>query len=94
MGGHSGELPNETNWNSLSHEPELTSVNRDERRVGAFDPIIVNRAIEANKPSKIVLNHMDYVIEKEAKTFLFKVENSLNRRVDYLGFGPESFVPR
>lgn len=94
MGGHSGELPNETNWDSLSHEPELTSVNRDERRVGAFDPIIVNRAIEANKPSKIVLNHMDYVIEKEAKTFLFKVENSLNRRVDYLGFGPESFVPR
>ncbi len=43
---------------------EYTTVTRRVRRVGMFDATLVRRAINANQPDRIVLNHLDYVDSK------------------------------
>lgn len=48
VAGDSGPLKGETSWAELGLEPELTTVTRKVRRVGAWDPGLVARAVEAN----------------------------------------------
>jgi len=70
------------------------------RRVGEFDPEIVRRAIQANQPTRIVLNHLDYVdpevrqgfLTAKAHAFVEKVETAIGRHVDWLGVGPDRVV--
>jgi hypothetical protein len=52
-------------------------------------------AIKVNRPSKIVLNHLDYICspnvegrDKLVRNFVFKVEESIKRGIEFLGFGP------
>ncbi len=108
VGGNSGPLPNEIDWDTLTHESgsltpiiEYTSVTKNTRRVANFDPNIVYQAILANQPTRIVLNHLDYIdiaCKKTRKTtakissFVTAVECSIKRKIDYLGFGPDSLV--
>ena len=40
---------------------EFTTVTHKVRRVGRFDASLVRKAIAANRPSRVVLNHLDYV---------------------------------
>jgi adenylosuccinate synthase len=68
VAGDSGPLTNETTWQQIAAEgglpathQEFTTVTKKVRRVGRFDPSVVCRAIQVNKPNRIVLNHLDYV---------------------------------
>ena len=108
VGGHSGPLPEETDWDTISHlsgssmsVSEHTSVTKTLRRVGFFHPDVVRQAIMVNRPTRIVLNHLDYVdsscrhsnaLSKKSSHFVEEVESQINMSFDYLGFGPSSFI--
>ena len=73
------------------------------RRVARFDASVVRSAIEANAPSKIVLNHVDYVdsscrtthyLSQKAEQFVNSVEQEIGAGIDFVGFGPSGVVPR
>ncbi|MBZ9906220.1 adenylosuccinate synthetase [Mesorhizobium sp. BR115XR7A] len=102
VGGNSGPLRDEINWQIVADEAKLpkgfeerTSATNRVRRVGRFDATLVRSAIEVNNPTHIVLNHLDY-IEKNpghlAKEFVESVELSIGRRVDYLGFDATKII--
>lgn len=107
--GNSGPLKNEITWEQLSAESgaespivEITSVTKSVRRVARFDPEIVRSAIRANRPTKLVLNHLDYVSSYErAKGQLTAgrlralelIEYAIERRVDWVGLSGELTLP-
>jgi adenylosuccinate synthase len=99
VGGNSGPLPNETTWERLSERLssgttllERTTVTKKVRRVADFDPTIVRRAIAANAPTSIVLNHLDYVpLGPDGygrHRYVEAVERSIGRDVTHIGLGP------
>ena len=107
VGGNSGPLPNEVDWaiigeeSSLPNTMEYTSVTKRQRRVARFDPVIVQKSIISNQPSRIVLNHLDYIDNKSNKSnaltertrrFVADVESSIGRNINYLGFGPDFLI--
>jgi len=109
VAGDSGPLTQETTWKQIAREAgiaadisELTTVTRKVRRVGRFDPEIVRRAIRANGPTRVVLNHLDYVdprmrdgfLTAKAIAFIEKVEAGIGRRIDWLGIGPDQVMDR
>ncbi len=110
VAGESGPLPDETSWKNIGTRAglgsdyfELTTATRKVRRVANFHPEVVRRAIEANRPDRVVLNHMDYFDEHvrhgrfsdEAVSFLERsVEEAVQARVDWIGIGPAQFVER
>ena len=68
VSGDSGPLPHEIDWETVTLESasgspliEYTSVTRQVRRVARFDADIVRKAIVHNNPTRIVLNHVDYL---------------------------------
>lgn len=86
VSGNSGPLPNELTWDSLDIEPEYTSVTNKIRRIGLFDSDIVNRAIQYNNPTSIVLNHVDYIESYK------DIEKLLNKKINYIGNGPDNII--
>jgi adenylosuccinate synthase len=109
VAGDSGPLPGQTSWEEIAAEAgikedirEFTTVTTRLRRVGRFDPEIVRRAIQANQPTRIVLNHLDYVDPKvcersltaKARAFIKMVEDKICRPVDWLGIGPGQMMER
>lgn len=107
VAGDSGPLPKETTWKQImldaGHSEDLreyTTVTKMVRRVGMFDPTVVRRAIDANQPTRIVLNHLDYidasiagnVITTKAEKFVNFVESSIGQGVDYIGVGPAEMI--
>ncbi len=105
VAGNSGPFDSEeVDWETIGAEAgfeepprEFTSVTGNLRRVARFDPAIVIRAIEANRPSRIALNHLDYVdsdcrggeITTKARRFIRGLESALgSAEVDLAGFGP------
>jgi adenylosuccinate synthase len=101
VGGNSGPLPNEISWEILTNEGdfkepicERTSVTKHVRRIARFDPLIVRRAIEANKSNTLVLNHIDYLPktlrnqESQLNTYITEMETSIGTNIDFLGLGP------
>jgi len=102
VGGNSGPLVDEIDWKTVTMEgghsqliEERTSVTKRVRRVARFDAEVVRKAIEINMPTRIVLNHLDYIysskIENQRmviKNFISKVEASIKKPIEYLGFGP------
>ena len=106
VSGDSGPLPNELSWEEVtvrakSKTPirEYTSVTKNLRRVGAFDADVVLRAIAANRPDLLVLNHMDYIPDasapddSEREQFLENVQSQLGTKIDYIGIDPETVYP-
>lgn len=106
-GRQSGPLPHETSWSQIADAAgidrdltELTTVTRAQRRVGQFDAEIVRQAIAANRPTRIVLNHLDYVARDargEALTdagyaFVEKVSGQIGQRVDWVGTSPSDLA--
>jgi adenylosuccinate synthase len=103
VAGNSGPLRNKINWEIISKEgkheepiEERTSVTNRVRKVARFDPLIVREAIEVNRPTRIVLNHLDYVFNSSLNNFnqiidnfVSNIEKSLERKVDFLGFSPK-----
>jgi adenylosuccinate synthase len=107
VAGASGDL-NETSWKAIAAEAnakqdltELTTVTQKVRRVGHFDADLVRRAIMINQPTRIVLNHLDYVdwsvrdgvLTDRARKFVKKVEDAIGRRTDWLGVSERDFLP-
>ncbi len=106
VGGNSGPLPHEIDWSTLSlesksHEPllELTSVTKKLRRVARFDGEIVRYAISVNQPTRIILNHLDYVdksicssekLTDRANNFISYIESEIKRKIDFIGTGPKT----
>jgi len=104
VAGCSGPLPQETTWEEITRRgshtkplQEKTSVSKKIRRVAQFNPEIVQRAIEVNRPNKIILNHLDYlrVMDKNWPSqvvidFIRHIEEKINAHITFLGFGPES----
>lgn len=102
VAGNSGPLVDEINWETVTAEgehsqpiEERTSVTKRLRRVARFNPEIVLMAIEVNKPTKIVLNHLDYLCSANVSNrdqiihdFIRRTETSIKRNIEYLGFGP------
>ena len=104
VSGNSGPLMKETTWEAITKDSgapikleEKTSVTKKKRRVAIFDPKIVMKSIIINKPSRIVLNHLDYVDwnvrtgsqSLKVSKFIKKVERDLESKIDFIGFGPE-----
>ncbi|MBF0403387.1 MAG: adenylosuccinate synthetase [Nitrospirae bacterium] len=99
VSGNSGHLPNEINWKTVTEEArstdmlyELTSVTRTTRRVARFDADIVQRAIIANRPTRIVMNHLDYISPNnnhsvQCVKFVEMAESAVESKIDYVGFG-------
>src|SRR5216683_1740348 len=110
VAGHSGPLAGEISWETVTMEGrhdhpilELTSVTRNVRRVGRFDPGIVARAITVNRPSNIVINHLDYLdheacvsreVTPEIGRFVSDIERTLGCHVNQLGIGADHLVAR
>lgn len=108
VGGNSGPLPSEIQWEIVSHESgsskpiiEYTSVTQSIRRVARFHPDVVRQAIMANRPTRIVLNHLDYIdsscrrlgtLSERASRFVNEVESLIGARIDYYGFDPSSLL--
>jgi adenylosuccinate synthase len=90
--GNSGKLENEISWDELEQLPEFTSVTKKTRRIAKFDPKIVKKAIIANRPSKIILNHLDYIDEKQRTQFIKNVENSINQNINYYGVNAQCLM--
>jgi adenylosuccinate synthase len=109
VAGDSGPLKGETTWAEIAKSAglpedycELTTATRKPRRVGTFDPDLVKRAIDANSPTCIVLNHFDYVesgvrdnvYNVRALDFLKMVETGIGQAADLIGTGPARFIKR
>lgn len=110
VGGNSGPLPNEIDWDTVTRESgskkdiiEYTSVTKRVRRIARFHPEVVKQAIIVNKPDSIVLNHLDYIdiqccfddcLTEKATRFVKKVESLIGVTINYYGFGPASFVTK
>ena len=109
VAGDSGPLRNETSWNAISCARgldrtfrEFTSVTGLERRVGEFDANVVKEALRFNAPSRVVLNHLDYVgdeqdmrdRESKVRQFIQVVERSIQTKVDWFGFSGLGFYSR
>lgn len=108
--GNSGPLPDEIDWETIRAESgdpspivELTSVTRRIRRVARFHPEIVREAIRINQPTRIVLNHLDYIdptvrdltvatpkVIKWVEIILSKIQ----RDIGYFGFSPSVLVSK
>ncbi len=110
VAGNSGELPNEITWDELGKEAgyempfvELTSVTQKPRRVARFCPKVVKKAIQINKPTRIVLNHVDYcsptivsnvVKSLELNKIVSSFEKQISYSIDFIGTGQEVLVTR
>lgn len=108
VAGDSGPLLHETSWDEIARTAglpgdlrEFTSVTNKLRRVGYFDPAIAKRAIAANSPTDVVLNHLDYVdagvrgkplLSQRAHSFVADIEQSLDRKIDWFGTDARGIV--
>jgi adenylosuccinate synthase len=110
VAGDSGPLVGETSWETIRQESgstfpldEYTSVTGRLRRVGHFDAELVSKAINANQPTRIVLNHLDYIdcavrgtaqLTPLAEHFIDRIERSIGRRITDYGTGPATVAQR
>lgn len=108
--GNSGPLPMETTWEEVRHRSgantpltEFTTVTGRARRVARFDPAVVLRAIRANRPDMVFLNHADYFdysvhekldLTRRLRHAVAEIEQHLGIHIDHLGTGPSSIVCR
>jgi len=110
VSGDSGPLPNEIDWAIVTRDAgssspivEYTSVTNRVRRVGRFDPTVVRRAIDVNKPTILILNHADYfdhesgergIVTDKVRDEAQKIERSIDRMIDHIGIGARTLLPR
>jgi len=105
VAGNSGRLAHETDWNDIGQRAgidgltELTTVTQRVRRVGEFDAGIVVRAIQANRPTHLVMNHVDYLGQldtdlgmEQARAFIADAESEMGRRIDLIGVSRDRLV--
>jgi adenylosuccinate synthase len=109
VAGTSGPLSDEIDWATITAESgypnqviEYTSVTQKVRRVARFNSEIVKRAIDHNRPTSIVLNHLDYIDARStaanptrrASNFVMALESAIGAPISFLGFSPSSLTRR
>ena len=110
VGGNSGPLPLETTWKAITGEcgadadlTEHTTVTGRPRRVAEFHEEIVSRAIRANRPDLVFLNHVDYFdyaiheapdITQRVAHRISELESRLGLKIDHVGSGPGRVIDR
>lgn len=101
VAGNSGPLVDEIDWQTVSTEGELnalieekTSVTQCIRRVARFDSNVVKNAIAVNQPTRIVLNHVDYIHKIGREIFVKNIETSINKSIEYIGLGPDNLLKK
>jgi adenylosuccinate synthase len=92
VSGNSGPMSNEITWKELKLTPEITSVTKRIRRVALFDFKLAKLAIEYNKPTQYVLNHVDYILKKKRKTYIKNIEKELSISFSFIGLGPKQLL--
>lgn len=103
VSGNSGPMKNEITWEEVTRlsgsemsVEEYTTVSKKKRRVAHFDPDIVKRAISYNKPTKIVLNHLDYIVRfnpysgedypaTKINSVIDTMSSSIGQNIDFIG---------
>ena len=104
VAGNSGPLRNETSWESVTQLSgskkrlvEKTTVTGKIRRIAEFDSTEVRKAIAANNPTHVCLNHADYfdfsihekkLISEKVLHRLTEIETQIGRPIDFVGTGP------
>ena len=107
VGGNSGPLPLETTWEAIARDcgagadlTEFTTVTGRPRRVASFHDDAVLRAIRANRPDLVFLNHVDYFdyriheepnITELAAHRISELELRLGLKIDHVGSGPSPY---
>ncbi|MDO9067586.1 MAG: adenylosuccinate synthetase [Deltaproteobacteria bacterium] len=101
VAGNSGPLVDEINWQTVTEEgghsqpiEERTSVTKNIRRVAKFNSKIVKNGMAVNLPTRIILNHMDYILKSHRDTFVETIEKSINNLIDYIGLGQDILIKR
>ena len=110
VSGASGPMPREITWQEIQRRSranveltECTTVTGRPRRVAEFDEDVVLRAIQANQPHLIVLNHVDYFdyanhagveVSEPAGQAVFDLEMRLQVDIDLVGLAPGVLVER
>lgn len=108
VAGNSGILKQEITWSEIANQAmlpsdfvELTTSTKKIRRVGKFETEVVRRAVDANMPTRIVLNHVDYIdnstrggnISSAVVDFIEKiVEQPTGIEVNWIGTGPADII--
>lgn len=107
VAGHSGPLTGETSWEEIARGRgkatdirEYTSVTGLMRRVGQFDVDLVKRALSYNAPTRLVLNHLDYLgsememydCRSNVRQFVDNIEKKIERKINWLGFSAQHFA--
>lgn len=97
VAGNSGPLHGETTWDELGLKPELTTVTKKVRRVGAWDETIVRAALAANGPgAKLACSMLDQIPEyvedgnltQAGADWLKGLEAEFETEVGWYGVGP------
>lgn len=107
VAGNSGPLPLEISWDDVTKLSgsstaiiEKTTVTKRIRRVARFSEDVVKKAIAANQPNIIVLNHCDYfdysinnssTISNIVNREIVKIEKQIGK-IDYIGTGDSTLV--
>ena len=108
-GKQSGPLPNEIDWETIARESgsdeileERTTVTGNVRRVARFHPSVVRAAIEVNRPTHIVMNHVDHVdwacrasegLTTAVLGFLRQTSDEIGQPIKFVGTDPETLEP-
>lgn len=108
VAGNSGPLQNETTWEELGLEPELTTVTRKVRRVGHWDPELVAEAIVGNggpSRARLCLTMLDHAVPevagwtgpldtlpKAAQEWIAKAEQDAGAKIALVGTGPDTIA--
>ena len=73
VGGNSGDLPNETTWDTLKQEskgyisvPERTTVTNRIRRIGRWSYDIAIRTVSETRPTHLAITFLDYLFPETA----------------------------
>jgi adenylosuccinate synthase len=106
-GEQAGPFKEETTWEQLQIESgyphpieERTTVTRKVRRVGRFEWDVAARCVQANRPTRLAINGLDYLnyrnsgcetvegLTDDAKLFVHRLEHQFAVPVHFHGVGP------
>lgn len=86
----------ETSWEELGVQEELTTVTKRVRRVATFSFLQFQDALAANHPGVVLVNFMNYIKDpKERSQFISRVKNAARGTLGYepkflYGYGPNT----
>ena len=107
VAGNSGPLFGETTWDEIARQAggeedlrEYTTVTKRLRRVGRFDLDLVRQALAVNSPTRLVVNHLDFIgcerdlLDPSSTTsrFVHRIEEGLGHAIEWLGFSGHGIV--